>query len=186
VLPSFRSWDLSALSIIPCECVIVHILVAYVFATNTSQNVPRTVCITNTNTDNSANFFALCAGISKKITFAQHANKMSMKCMVGETERSVDWASMYVANPRHVCRLGMWTGIEAEKFMFFREIHIRHRLNSICVCVEYDYALYPKWTVKRSLEALLITIKKVDLAVSTENTEYIFTSLEDKVKNHNK
>jgi hypothetical protein len=50
------------------------------------------------------------------------------------------------------------------------------------VCVEYDLVIHNKYTVKRSLEAVLVASKKVDLAVSTENTEYIFTSLEDKGK----
>jgi hypothetical protein len=44
--------------------------------------------------------FMLCEGISKKTTFAQHALKMSMKYMVGETERAVEWAAMRMANPR--------------------------------------------------------------------------------------
>jgi len=38
----------------------------------------------------------------------------------------------------------------------------------------------PKQTGKKSLETLSVAGKKVDLAVSTENTECIFTSLEDK------
>ena len=42
--------------------------------------------------------------------------------------------------------------------------------------------IHPKQTGKKSLEILSVATKKVDLAVSTENTECIFTSLEDKEK----
>jgi hypothetical protein len=40
--------------------------------------------------------------------------------------------------------------------------------------------IHPQQAVKKSLEALLVASNKVDLTVSTESTEYIFTSLEDK------
>jgi hypothetical protein len=40
--------------------------------------------------------------------------------------------------------------------------------------------IHPKQTGKKSLETLSVATKKVGLAVGTENTECIFTSLEDK------